>query len=122
MSQYVPELCGTLNLRPPQSAAGHGRLGIQHNFIHLLLLSRIVKLIESVDKQIDLADGKMIDALWHQKFGNQPAVKRLVIEAVNGYRKLANFDVSAKERYMARKFPEVWPNVIASVGDWVSPT
>jgi hypothetical protein len=91
-------------------------------YSHLLLLSRIVKLIESVDKQIDLADGKMIDALWHQKFGNQPAVQRLVIEAVTGYRKLANFDVAAKERYMARKFPEVWPSVIASVGDWVPPT
>jgi hypothetical protein len=82
----------------------------------------LLNLSKASINQIDLADGKMIDALWHQKFGNQPAVKRLVIEAVNGYRKLANFDVAAKERYMARKFPEVWPSVIASVGDWVPPT
>jgi hypothetical protein len=49
---------------------------------------------------------------WHQRFGTRQHERETLIEALRIFRGLKEFDCRQKEQYMARKFPEVWSEVI----------
>ena len=57
----------------------------------------------------------MVLALWHQKFGTRPDEKSTLIQALRQFRTLRQFDCKQKEMYMARKFPEMWHEVLTTV-------
>lgn len=62
-----------------------------------------------------LADTKMVWAFWHQRFGTRKDQIATLVEALRIFRSLRKFDCRQKERYMARKFPSVWPDVLKIV-------
>ncbi len=64
---------------------------------------------------LTLADTKMVWAFWHQRFGARRDQIRTLVEALRIFRSLRDFDCRQKERYIARKFPSVWPDVIETV-------
>jgi tetratricopeptide (TPR) repeat protein len=65
---------------------------------------------------LTLADTKMVWAFWHQRFGTPKNQIETLVEALRIFRSLREFDCRQKERYMERKFPSVWPEVIKTVG------
>jgi hypothetical protein len=64
------------------------------------------------ENRLNLADVKMVWAFWYQRFGTRRDQIRTLAEALLIFRRLRNFDRQQKERYMARKFPSVWPKVL----------
>lgn len=64
---------------------------------------------------VTLADTKMVWAFWYQRFGTRKDQINTLVEALRMFRKLRKFDCRQKERYMARKFPSVWPEVLAQL-------
>jgi hypothetical protein len=55
---------------------------------------------------------KMVWAFWHQRFGTREDLVKTLVEALLIFRGLRRFDCRQKERYVARKFPSVWPEVV----------
>jgi tetratricopeptide (TPR) repeat protein len=64
---------------------------------------------------LTLADAKMVWGFWHQRFGTPEGLIITLVEALKLFRSLRKFDCPQKERYMARKFPSVWPTVIERI-------
>jgi tetratricopeptide (TPR) repeat protein len=62
-----------------------------------------------------LADTMMVWAFWHQRFGTTKDQIDTLVEALRIFRSLRDFDCRQKERYMERKFPSVWPEVMKAV-------
>jgi hypothetical protein len=62
--------------------------------------------------KLNLADVKMVWAFWHQRFGSRKDQIKALAEALLIFRGLRQFDCRQKERYMARKFPSLWPEVM----------
>jgi tetratricopeptide (TPR) repeat protein len=75
-------------------------------------LKRAQRIAEDARNQLNLADIKMTWGFWHQRFGTRQHERETLIEALRIFRGLKEFDCRQKEQYMARKFPEVWPEVI----------
>lgn len=71
---------------------------------------------EKIAKQsknlLALADTKMVWAFWHQRFGTPKDLIGTLVEALQIFRSLREFDCRQKERYMAQKFPSAWSEVI----------
>lgn len=78
-------------------------------------LMRAERIAERAGNQVSQADIKMVWALWHQKFGTRPDEKSALIQALQLFRTLRQFDCKQKEIYMARKFPEMWQEVLKTV-------
>jgi hypothetical protein len=57
----------------------------------------------------------MVWAFWHQRFGRPTDERDTLVSALRIFRSLKDFDCKQKEKYIAREFPEVWNEVIASV-------
>ena len=66
---------------------------------------------------LTLADTKMVWAFWHQRFGTKKDQVGTLVEALRSFRGLRKFDCRQKERYIARKFPSIWPTVLKSITD-----
>jgi len=77
-----------------------------------VLLKRAERIAERSGNQLNLADVKMVWAFWHQKFGTSKDERDTLVNALRIFRRLKDFDSRQKEKYMARKFPEVWAEVI----------
>lgn len=78
-------------------------------------IERALKVSEGANNTVSLADAHMIMGLWHQAFGTPSRTVASLVEALRKFRSMPNFDFTQKEQYMARKFPEVWPRVLATV-------
>ena len=78
-------------------------------------LMRAEGIAERAGNKVNQADIKMVLALWHQKFGTRPDEKSTLIQALRQFRTLRQFDCKQKEMYMARKFPEMWHEVLTTV-------
>lgn len=78
-------------------------------------IERALHVAEEAGNQVDVADAKLIDALWHQSFGTPGAEKRALADAVRGYRALQNFNLGQKETYIKHKFPTIWEEVLGTV-------
>ena len=76
------------------------------------LLKRAERIAERAHNPVNLADTFMMWGLWHRKFGKRIDAVRALRRARNIFRGLTEFDVPQKERYMQRKFPEVWMDVL----------
>jgi len=75
-------------------------------------LKRAERIAQRSGNQVNLADVKMVSAFWHQRFGTRKGQIETLVNALRIFRSLRNFDCRQKERYMARKFPSVWPEVL----------
>ena len=75
-------------------------------------LQRAERIARRSGNQVNLADVKMVWAFWHQRFGTRKNQVETLGQALLIFRSLRDFDCRQKERYMARKFPGVWPDVI----------
>jgi tetratricopeptide (TPR) repeat protein len=75
-------------------------------------LRRAQRIAETANSRVNLADIFMMWGLWHRKFGRREDAVRMLRRARRIYRKLSEFDVPQKEKYMERKFPEVWMDVL----------
>ena len=78
-------------------------------------LQRAERIAQRSGNQVNLADVKMVSAFWHQRFGTRKDQIETLGRALIMFRDLRDFDCRQKERYMARKFPSVWPDVIRFV-------
>jgi hypothetical protein len=74
-----------------------------------LWLQRAERIALTAGNQVNLADVKMVSAFWHQRFGSRNDQIEALGQALVMFRNLRDFDCLQKERYMARKFPSVWP-------------
>jgi tetratricopeptide (TPR) repeat protein len=79
------------------------------------ILDRAERVARKARNSINLADVKMVHALWHKRFGTRKEQIRILVEAVRIYRSLHEFDAAQKEKYMSRKFPDVWDEVLERV-------
>lgn len=75
-------------------------------------LQRAERIAQRSGNQVNLADVKMVWAFWHQRFGCRKDQIETLGQALMMFRSLRDFDCRQKERYMARKFPSVWPVAI----------
>ena len=78
-------------------------------------LKRAMHVAEEAGNQVDIADAKLTEALWHQSFGALGAEKRALADAVRRYRALQNFNLGQKENYIKHKFPTLWEEVMGTV-------
>lgn len=76
------------------------------------LLTRAERIAKHADNRVNLADIHMMWGLWHRRFGTRADAVRALRRARRIFRGLSEFDVRQKERYMERKFPEVWMDVL----------
>jgi tetratricopeptide (TPR) repeat protein len=77
-----------------------------------LWLDRAERVATSAGNQINVADVKMVRGFWESAFGTRKAHINTLLDALRIFRSLREFDCTQKERYMERKFPEVWDEVI----------
>lgn len=89
----------------------YAELGIQPS-LSKFWLDRAKRIAERSGNRLNLADVKMVWAFWHLRFGSQNDVIEALGSALLMFRSLREFDCRQKERYMARKFPSVWPAVL----------
>jgi hypothetical protein len=75
-------------------------------------LQRAERIAQRSGNQVNLADVKMVWGFWHQRFGTHKVLVETLGQALLIFRSLRDFDCRQKERYMARKFPSVWPDVM----------
>ena len=75
-------------------------------------LQRAERIAQRSGDKVNLADVKMVWGFWQQRFGTRKAQVETLGQALLIFRSLRDFDCRQKERYMARKFPGVWPDVI----------
>jgi tetratricopeptide (TPR) repeat protein len=92
----------------------YAELGKQPNLARFWL-RRAERIAERSGNQLNSADVKMVWAFWHQRFGSRQDLVQTLGSALMIFRGLREFDCSQKERYMARKFPSVWPDVLKFV-------
>ena len=78
-------------------------------------LMRAEGIAERAGNKVSQADIKMVLALWHQNFGTRQDEKCALFQALRQFRTLRQFDCKQKEIYMARKFPEMWQEVLRTV-------
>jgi tetratricopeptide (TPR) repeat protein len=76
------------------------------------LLTRAELIAKQAGNRLNLADIKMVWGLWHQKFGTRAEEIDSLVNALNIFRNLKDFDFKQKGKYMARKFPDVWEAVL----------
>jgi tetratricopeptide (TPR) repeat protein len=74
-------------------------------------LQRAERIAQRSGNQVNLADVKMVWGFWHQRFGTHKVLVETLGQELLMFRSLRDFDCRQKERYMARKFPSVWPDV-----------
>jgi len=89
----------------------YAEVGKQPNLARFWL-RRAERIAERSGNQLNSADVKMIWAFWHQRFGSRQDLVKSLGSALTIFRSLREFDCRQKERYMARKFPSVWPDVL----------
>jgi tetratricopeptide (TPR) repeat protein len=75
-------------------------------------LRRAERIAERSGNRVNLGDVKMVWAFWYQRFGSREEQIKTLAEALLIFRGLRKFDCQQKERYMARKFPSLWPEVV----------
>jgi len=75
-------------------------------------LQRAEQIAQHSGNQVNHADVKMVWTFWHQRFGTRKDQVETLVQALLIFRSLRDFDCRQKERYMARKFPSVWQDVI----------
>ena len=76
-------------------------------------LQRAERIAQRSGNQVNLADVKMVWGFWHQRFGTHKNNVETLGQALLIFRSLRDFDCRQKEQYMARKFPAIWPEVVA---------
>jgi tetratricopeptide (TPR) repeat protein len=76
-------------------------------------LQRAERIAQRSENQVNLADVKMVWGFWHQRFGTHKNHVETLGQALLMFRSLRDFDCRQKERYMERKFPAIWPEVVA---------
>lgn len=79
------------------------------------LLRRAERVAGQAGNRVNLADIKMVWGFWYERFGTQKQLIETLRSALNDFRKLNEFDVRQKERYLERSFPMVWQEVIESI-------
>lgn len=92
----------------------YAELGKQPNLARFWL-RRAGRIAEWSGNQLNSADVKMVWAFWHLRFGSRQDLVKSLGSALLIFRSLREFDCRQKERYMARKFPSVWPDVLKFV-------
>lgn len=75
-------------------------------------LERADRIATRAGGRVNLGDVKMVWAFWHKAFGTRDGQVATLLEALDIFRNLKEFDYAQKQRYMARKFPEVWDEVL----------
>lgn len=79
------------------------------------LLSRAERIARGAGNSVNLGDIKVVWGFWHQAFGTSRRQVQTLVEVIRVFSHIHNFDLAQKEAYMARKFPGVWPEVMAKV-------
>lgn len=79
------------------------------------LLARAERVAERAGNQVNLADVKMVWAFWYQRFGSRRQQIDTLTSALSIFHSLSEFDAVQKEKYIARRFPEVWDAVSSRV-------
>ncbi len=77
------------------------------------LLKRAERIAEQANNHVNLGDIQMVWGFWHQRFGDRTDLRNTLVRAIRTFRGIKEFDHRQKERYIARKFAEVWPAVLA---------
>jgi len=76
------------------------------------LLARAERIAERAGNRVNLADIKMVWGFWYEEFGTRKQLIETLRAAVVLFRSLSEFDARQKERYLERKFPIIWQEVI----------
>lgn len=79
------------------------------------ILERAERVAQKAGNRINLADVKMVRGFWCKRFGTRKEQVKTLREALRIYRDLYEFDAAQKEKYMSRKFPEVWDEVLERI-------
>jgi len=79
------------------------------------LLQRAERIASEAGNSVNLGDIKMVWGFWHQSFGTPKNQVRTLVAAMKVFSGIHKFDLAQKEQYMARKFPGVWPEVMAQM-------
>lgn len=80
------------------------------------LLARAERIAARAGNLINLADIRMVRGFWYQRFGSKEHLIDTLVSARQTFQQISEFDLPQKEKYMKRKFPEVWDYVIARSG------
>ncbi len=78
-----------------------------------LWLTRAQRIAKAAGNAVNLADVRMVWAFWHRQYGSRKNLIETLGTALIEFRRLRDFDVSQKERYMILEFPSVWLQVLA---------
>lgn len=78
-------------------------------------LKRATRIATEAGGRVNLADVRMVWAFWYKSFGARADQVRTLVEALRIFRGLKEFDCAQKEKYMARKFPQLWEEVLDGV-------
>ena len=81
------------------------------------LLARAERIARRAGNLTNLADILMVRGVWYQRFGTREQLIATLVQALQTFRQITEFDVRQKETYMKRKFPEVWEYVIGEAGE-----
>lgn len=75
------------------------------------LLERAERIASRAGNQVNLGDVKMVWGFWHQRFGNRTAEIKTLVDALQTFGAMSEFDTEQKMKYIRASFPEVWPQV-----------
>ena len=76
------------------------------------LLQRAERRAERAGNQVNVADVKMVWGFWYRRFGTREQQIGTLVSALKIFRKITEFDLAEKERYMGQRFPDVWQEVL----------
>jgi len=79
------------------------------------LLKRAERIASRAGNQVNLGDIKMVWGFWQQRFGTAAAETATLVDAIQTFRRMSEFDTQQKIDYIRAKFPEVWPQVAGAV-------
>jgi hypothetical protein len=76
------------------------------------MLERAERIATRAGSKVNLADVKMVWAFWYQRFGTPKQQGDTLVSSLRIFRSLKEFDVAQKEKYIERRFPKVWYDVV----------
>jgi tetratricopeptide (TPR) repeat protein len=81
-----------------------------------LMLLRAERIARNAGNRVNRADIRMVWGFWFQRFGTREDLIRTLVEAIQLFRSMSEFDVPQKESYIQKKFTEVRPDVQQQLG------
>ncbi|MBV9760287.1 MAG: hypothetical protein JO340_06980 [Acidobacteriaceae bacterium] len=82
-----------------------------------LMLLRAERIASNAGNRVNFADTLMVWGFWFQRFGTRENLIRTLADAIRLFRSMSEFDIRQKENYIRKKFPDVWTELLAQLGE-----